>query len=310
MAQGIYKIQYKEHIYIGSSANIEKRWKTHKSMIRNGNHYNLLMNNIAKKHGLSAFTFSIIKRVFKKANLFKTEQHYIDLLNPKLNGTQKVGKISTDPCIALKQSKTCFNKTGLKKGSTINGYELINILFKKQGNLKGRKHEFKCIYCNHRFYDTVSRIRTKKGNHTCCQSKTTKNYNEHTKSLYNKITQDCNEKQWHKSIEFFVKDFPVAKTKSIKCRKKNKSQPFNKTNILFFRLCQHSMVKNKYNILVKKYTGTTYCSNVNKFRAQIKLNNKNYKVPGYYNKEIDAAIARDKYIISNNWQSKRALQVL
>jgi group I intron endonuclease len=76
---GVYKITYKKdnRIYIGSSSNIEDRWKWHiQSQIQ-------LIGKMIKKYGRESFTFEIIETVDPiKEKLIEREQFYLDTLQP------------------------------------------------------------------------------------------------------------------------------------------------------------------------------------------------------------------------------------
>lgn len=78
--QGIYAITNITTIkvYVGSSVNIEGRWKTHKKLLRQGVHWNTHLNNAWKKNGEKAFVFSVLEEVVDRAALQEREQHWLD----------------------------------------------------------------------------------------------------------------------------------------------------------------------------------------------------------------------------------------
>lgn len=85
--QGIYIIKNKinEKIYIGSSFNINNRFKQHKYLLMNNKHKNKYLQNAWNKYGEYNFEFSIIKEtVLDRNSLLKLEQDYIDVINKKL----------------------------------------------------------------------------------------------------------------------------------------------------------------------------------------------------------------------------------
>ena len=59
MNLGIYKITNKVNgkFYIGSSNNIKRRWKYHKSNLRSGTHDNIHMQRSYDKHGEENFSY-------------------------------------------------------------------------------------------------------------------------------------------------------------------------------------------------------------------------------------------------------------
>lgn len=80
---GIYKITNKVNgkIYVGSSKEIEKRFRRHKRDLELGRHDSRLLQRAWDKHGADAFTFEVIERVEGVAQLVQREQHWIDSLN-------------------------------------------------------------------------------------------------------------------------------------------------------------------------------------------------------------------------------------
>lgn len=76
---GIYKITLKTdgRIYIGSSANIEKRWKWHCQSDKQ------LISRAIRKYGVDNFLFEILEEVPAcRDQLIEREQYYLDLLQP------------------------------------------------------------------------------------------------------------------------------------------------------------------------------------------------------------------------------------
>ena len=61
--QGIYEIYSNKSgkRYIGSSKDIEKRWKTHISQLKNRNHHNYYLQLEYDRYGEDNLHFSIIK---------------------------------------------------------------------------------------------------------------------------------------------------------------------------------------------------------------------------------------------------------
>lgn len=81
ITSGIYKIVNKINFkfYIGSSSNIDRRWKKHLSELRKGKHYNSYLQNSFNKYGESSFHLEIIEET---TNLMEREQHFLDSLQP------------------------------------------------------------------------------------------------------------------------------------------------------------------------------------------------------------------------------------
>ena len=81
---GIYQITNKVNgkFYIGSSIQIEIRWKQHINALKKGNHCNKKLQNSWNKYGEQAFEFSILEET---NDLINREQFYVNELKPELN---------------------------------------------------------------------------------------------------------------------------------------------------------------------------------------------------------------------------------
>lgn len=95
---GVYKIlnlvNYK--FYIGSSNDIQSRWRSHKNALQNGTHGNLHLQNAWNKYGGENFKFEIIEEC-DPAIQFEREQFYLNTLNPfDDNGYNIVRQISKE----------------------------------------------------------------------------------------------------------------------------------------------------------------------------------------------------------------------
>jgi group I intron endonuclease len=82
---GVYKIQnlINENLYYGSSKNIQKRWKTHRSQLNGGKHGNFHLQRAWIKYGSHNFIFEVIEECSLDI-LLEREQYYLDI-NPKYN---------------------------------------------------------------------------------------------------------------------------------------------------------------------------------------------------------------------------------
>jgi len=80
MTCGIYKITNKVNnkIYIGSSNNIESRWKRHIAFLKKNKHENRYLQKSWIKYDAN-FNFEILERTSKE-KLLEREQHYISIL--------------------------------------------------------------------------------------------------------------------------------------------------------------------------------------------------------------------------------------
>lgn len=79
---GIYKIQIKDSVYVGSGVNIYQRLHMHKRLILKNKHHNIKLQRKYNKY--LDFNYQIIE-FCEKGSLIEREQYYIDTLNPDLN---------------------------------------------------------------------------------------------------------------------------------------------------------------------------------------------------------------------------------
>lgn len=87
--QGIYKIENIKNNkkYIGSSKNIEKRFRDHKKNLETGKHHSIKLQRAWNKtKNKNIFSFEVIEEVKDIKNLKKREQYYIDLYDAYYNG--------------------------------------------------------------------------------------------------------------------------------------------------------------------------------------------------------------------------------
>lgn len=86
MKSGIYKIVNIKNnkIYIGSSKNIENRWKEHTTSLRRNKHINCILQRAWNKYGEDSFEFQTLENCSQE-QLFEREQYYIDELKPEYN---------------------------------------------------------------------------------------------------------------------------------------------------------------------------------------------------------------------------------
>lgn len=136
MARGVYKIENKitGKCYIGSSVNIEKRWKTHLFCLNGDRHQNQKLQNSWNKHGKDQFLFIIIEVVEDVSILLQREQRWIDLLNCVENG-YNLAIVAGSP-LGMKRSQEVREKLSLAKLGKKNSKEHCrNISLSKMGNI-------------------------------------------------------------------------------------------------------------------------------------------------------------------------------
>lgn len=79
---GVYKITniVNNKCYIGSAANIYKRWSWHKRYLTLNNHHSILLQRAWNKYGETNFKFEILEcGMIDPKDLIKREQYYIDI---------------------------------------------------------------------------------------------------------------------------------------------------------------------------------------------------------------------------------------
>lgn len=115
---GVYSIrnEHNDKRYIGCSINIEKRWKSHKYMLKNNKHENSHLQGAYNKYGEDAFEYSILE-CCDMSVLKDREEYWIAYYDSKNNGYNmcdgggKLTNPTTDVCKKISQ-----NLTGDKNG--------------------------------------------------------------------------------------------------------------------------------------------------------------------------------------------------
>ena len=130
MTMGIYSITNTVNgkVYIGSSVNIEKRWKHHLYCLRRGK--DSPIKSDWKIYDESSFRWEIIATCDPE-NIIALEQHYIDTLHPEYNraATAYSGMVLK----RLRGENIARKETGIKE--TYKSQKFINALRKMIKNL-------------------------------------------------------------------------------------------------------------------------------------------------------------------------------
>lgn len=95
---GVYKITnlVNGKIYVGSSKDIESRWKQHRDKLNKGTHDNPHLQRAWGKYGEDNFKFEVIEEC-ERTIQFEREQFYLNMLNPfDDNGYNIVRQISKE----------------------------------------------------------------------------------------------------------------------------------------------------------------------------------------------------------------------
>jgi len=129
---GIYTIinTRNNKCYIGSSKNIESRFKAHKSRLRNNKHINYHLQNAWNKYGEDSFEFNVLY-ITSIEDLIKEEQKLLDL-KPEYN---ILPTVELNRQLVHHSDKTKQKISEKKKGIPLSNETKLRI----SRSLKGRK---------------------------------------------------------------------------------------------------------------------------------------------------------------------------
>lgn len=93
IVSAIYKIENTVNgkCYIGSAANLDTRWRNHKSQLNLNRHHSIRLQRSWNKCGSGVFVFSVVELVNVLEDLIQREQFWIDALNPWYNIAKTAG---------------------------------------------------------------------------------------------------------------------------------------------------------------------------------------------------------------------------
>ena len=170
---GIYSITNTSNgkIYIGSSVDIEHRWRTHKSLLKNNIHCNRHLQSAWNKYGSESFIFEIVN-VCDKENLIELEDYFMAAFNAMnrrygynfINASRtemsdetrkKLGKAN----LGKRYSKEINAKKGLKKEDQVwteERREKISVA--RKGKKLSKEHRLK-LSESHRGYNPTVEAR-------------------------------------------------------------------------------------------------------------------------------------------------------
>lgn len=85
---GVYKIKniINGKIYIGSSKDINKRWKQHLNLLKKGIHHSYKLQEEWDQFGENCFIFEILQIVDDEKHLKIAEQSWLDKYKPYVHG--------------------------------------------------------------------------------------------------------------------------------------------------------------------------------------------------------------------------------
>lgn len=115
--QGIYSIRcvYENNVYIGSSVDINRRWKEHISKLNKGTHSNKRLQEDWDAYGDESFIFEILEET---TNLIESEQKYIDSFWPACyNSSQSAWNPQRNQENIEKGKQTTFDRYGTRSAA-------------------------------------------------------------------------------------------------------------------------------------------------------------------------------------------------
>jgi group I intron endonuclease len=141
MTSGVYSIVNKinGHRYIGSSAEIENRWKRHVKLLDTNKHHSTHLQHAWRKYGKESFDFIVIIEC-PQSDLIDIEQKYLDAVSPEYNVSPTAGRtagVMRSDEYKQKQSKS-------QRGKVISNEtrERISKGMKGKRNSLGNHHTF------------------------------------------------------------------------------------------------------------------------------------------------------------------------
>ena len=131
----IYKITNQKNgmVYIGSSIEVDRRWRQQKeaSINENDHHYNYPLMVAFREFGIANFTFEVVDTLPTWEAMIEAEHNWIikeNCVNPNgYNQTDKTDSPMFDPAIAKKMSNTKREKYGKRVCEIDSSKNIINI---------------------------------------------------------------------------------------------------------------------------------------------------------------------------------------
>jgi len=117
MNSGIYTITSPSgNLYVGSTVDFDKRWRTHCSHLRHGTHHSKALQSAWNKYGEASMKFCKLI-ICKEDMLIFYEQRAIDKLKPKYNMKIKAGNSAGWKHTAETKAKMSAQRTGVKQSA-------------------------------------------------------------------------------------------------------------------------------------------------------------------------------------------------
>jgi len=119
-APGVYIILnvVNQHMYVGSTSDLDRRYKHHLWDLRKGKHHSNYLQRAYNKYGSEAFAFVVVDHLSDTSKLIEREQLFIDLIKPEYNVLPFAGRSDGLPpnILAARGAKISSVLTGQKRG--------------------------------------------------------------------------------------------------------------------------------------------------------------------------------------------------
>ena len=166
IVSGIYLIRNKitKKNYIGSSNNIKRRWRHHRSLLKNNKHHSKSLQNSYNKYGKDAFEFVILKEVEQKDLLIEEQKFFFvyDCLAPK---GYNISEVAGSPFAKKKHTEEARRNQSEKNagpnnpwyGKTLTEQHNRNISKAKKRFSDEEEKQFYLRYCNGETKNSIAR---------------------------------------------------------------------------------------------------------------------------------------------------------
>ena len=135
--QGVYQIRNIKNnkVYIGSSVDIEQRWRTHRSSLNKNKHNNYKLQGDWNEYGNENFKFEVLEtnNMATRDEISTLEQKYIDDHKPHENGYNILHKVNS---VSLKH-KNIKSEEKEDLSPELNEDFTTKVAIRRVGNSKG-----------------------------------------------------------------------------------------------------------------------------------------------------------------------------
>lgn len=127
---GVYGIRSSGgRTYVGSSADVQRRWYEHRNTLRKNRHHNQYLQNAWNKYGEGFFQFIVIEEC-RIGELIKREQHHIDSTPDRYNLSPTAGS----QLGIVRSDETRARMSAAQQGRKMTDEHKANISASKKGN--------------------------------------------------------------------------------------------------------------------------------------------------------------------------------